>query len=407
MSLWRQARPLAFVNARVVAPVGAPDGATEQTLRVAAGRVAALGGGPEPGDQVIDLDGAFIYPGLINAHDHLELNNFPRLKWRERHANAREWVADFQPRFNTDPALAAAMAPPQEDRLLIGGLKNLLAGVTTVAHHNPLHAPLRRASYPVRVVREYGWSHSLHIDGDEAVASAYRLTPRDWPWIVHAAEGTDAEAAGELGRLDGLGCLGPNTVLVHGVGLTAAGRARLLEARGGLVWCPASNEFTLGATAVVGELARAGRVALGSDSRLSGSPDLLHELQCAAATGQTSPAELFRMVTADAAALLRLPHAGRLAPGGPADLMVVRPLAADPYETLILAARRDVGLVMVDGRPAVAEDALAAVFEATRVDTRPVKVDGRSSLLAARLAGQLRRAACSEPGLELLSREAV
>jgi cytosine/adenosine deaminase-related metal-dependent hydrolase len=403
MSLWRQARPLAFVNARVVGP----DGATDQTLRVTAGRVAAIGAGPEPGDQMVDLEGAFIYPGLINAHDHLELNNFPRLKWRERHANAREWVADFQPRFNTDPALASAMAPALEDRLLIGGLKNLLAGVTTVAHHNPLHPALRRSSYPVRVVRQYGWSHSLHIDGDEAVAKAYRRTPGDWPWIVHAAEGTDAQAAGELGRLDGLGCLGGNTVLVHGVGLTAAGRAKLLEAGGGLVWCPASNEFTLGATAVVGELAHAGRVALGSDSRLSGSPDLLHELQCAAATGQATPAELFRMLTTNAAALLRLPQAGRLAPGLPADLMVVRPLSPDPYETPILAGRRDVRLVMLDGRPAVAEAALRPVFEAARVDARPAKVDGRDSWLAASLAAQLSRAACSEPGLELLSREAA
>jgi cytosine/adenosine deaminase-related metal-dependent hydrolase len=403
MRLWRAARPLAFINARVVGP----DGARKQSLRVAAGRVDAVGGGPEAGDQVVDLEGAYIYPGLINAHDHLELNNFPRLKWRERHANAREWVADFQPRFNTDPALASAMAPPLEDRLLIGGLKNLLAGVTTVAHHNPLYPPLRRAGFPVRVVRRYGWSHSLHIDGEAAVASAYRRTPRDWPWIIHAAEGTDAEAAEELDQLDRLGCLGPNTVLVHGVGLTSAGRARLLETGGGLVWCPASNEFTLGATAVVGDFARAGRAALGSDSRLSGSPDLLHELKCAADTGQVSPLALFRMVTTDAASLLRLPQAGRLAPGLPADLMVVRPLSADPFETLILAGRRDVRLVMVDGRPAVAEAALRPVFEAAGVDARPAHVDGRDSLLAARLASRLRCSACSEPGLELLSREAA
>jgi cytosine/adenosine deaminase-related metal-dependent hydrolase len=140
---------------------------------------------------------------------------------------------------------------------------------------------------------------------------------------------------------------------------------------------------------------------------LSGSRDLLHELQCAAATGQASPAELFRMLTTDAAALLRLPQAGRLEPGLPADLMVVRPLSRDPYETLILACRRDVRLVMLDGRPAVAEAALRPVFEAARVDSRPATVDGRNSLLAATLASQLRRAACSEPGLELPSREAA
>ena len=307
MTLWRRPRGLALMNARVVGPAGV----IARSLRVAGGRVAGVGGRPMAGDVVVDLEGAFIYPGLINAHDHLELDNFPRLKWRERYDNVREWAAGFQPRFKTDPALIEAMAPALADRLLIGGLKNVLAGVTTVAHHNPLHAPLRRGDYPVRVVRHYGWSHSLLLDGDEAVAKACRRTPPGWPWIIHAAEGTDVEAAGELGRLDALGCLRANTVLVHGVGLTAAGRARLLETGGGLVWCPASNEFMLGATVKLGELRQAGRVALASNSRLSGSRDLLDELRCAAATGQASPAELFRMVTTDAAALLRLTSAGR------------------------------------------------------------------------------------------------
>ena len=34
---------------------------------------------------VVDLDEAVVLPGLINAHDHLELNSFPRLKWRPRY----------------------------------------------------------------------------------------------------------------------------------------------------------------------------------------------------------------------------------------------------------------------------------------------------------------------------------
>ena len=61
---------------------------------------------PDKGDAVVDLEDSFVFPGLINAHDHLELNSQPRLKWRERYDNASEWFADFQPRFDTDPALA-------------------------------------------------------------------------------------------------------------------------------------------------------------------------------------------------------------------------------------------------------------------------------------------------------------
>ncbi len=382
-----------FVNARVA---GGEAGGT--TLRVARGRVAAVGAPPSRGDVLVDLDGAYIFPGLVNAHDHLELNNFPRLKWRERYASATEWIADFQPRFKTDPQLLGPLAASRETRLFLGGLKNLLSGATTVAHHNPLHASLRRADFPVRVVSRMRFSHSLLIDGD-AVAAAYRRTPRDWPWIIHAAEGVDTAAAAELDRLAALGCLGPNTVLVHGVGLDVAARARLAAADGRLVWCPASNDFLFGATAQVADLAALGRVALGSDSRLSGAPDLLGELRCAALTGQVDAAALYRMVTTDAARLLRLRDVGQLTPGAPADVLILPALAAEAHATLLTATRADVWLVLVGGEPRYGDPALRAVFAATGVAAASVRVDGRPKLLALPLTQRLGRLGVAEPGL--------
>ena len=135
--------PITFVNARVV---GA-DGRMSRTLRVRRGRIDGIGVAPDKSDTVLDLDGALIFPGLINAHDHLELNSQPRLKWRERYENAREWIADFQPRFDSDPQLAVTRPDTLADRVWVGGLKNLLSGVTTVCHHNPL-APAAAPALP-------------------------------------------------------------------------------------------------------------------------------------------------------------------------------------------------------------------------------------------------------------------
>lgn len=390
--MWWTRRAITFVNAAVV---GA-DGAVHTTLRVRGDRVNRIGAAPAPGDTVIDLDGAVVLPGLINAHDHLELNTFPRLKWRSRYTNVRQWIDDFQPRFATDPALAAARPETLPDRLWVGALKNLFSGVTTVCHHNPLHPPLRRG-YPLKLVTRFGLSHSLLIDGPRVV-DAFRATPPAWPWIIHAAEGVDEEAGEEVDRLAALGCVASNTVIVHGVALSAAAAARAIERGAALVWCPTSNDFLFGRTADVRAFAACGRLAIGSDSRLSGAGDLLDEMRAAAHTGQLDAAAVVRAVTSGAASVLRLPGDAGLHPGAVADLAVFRRLAADPFASVCAASRRDVRLTMIDGRPVVADAALAAVFDGSRPAT--VYVDGQMRLLAPRIARRARRLTLREPGLE-------
>jgi cytosine/adenosine deaminase-related metal-dependent hydrolase len=388
-------RGVTFVNAVIPAPAGEP---SLSSLRVRGPTVEAIGVRPQRGDVVIDLDGDFLLPGLINAHDHLELNAFGRLKWRERYGNVSEWIADFQPRFAGDPALAGARPETLTDRLWIGALKNLLAGVTTVCHHNPLHGILKRG-YPIGVVRQYAFSHSLGIDGSR-IARVHRATPAGWPWIVHAAEGVDPAAAAEIDTLDELGCLTPNTVLVHGVALSPA-LARQVIARGAaLVWCPSSNDYLFGATADVRPFDAAGVLALGSDSRLSGEGDLLDEIRAAHSARQIPPASLLRAVTEGAARVLRLPDAGRLRPQAPADLCVLARTTDDPLESFVRAHRRDVRLVMRSGTPLLADPAFAPVFAHAR-DCKPVSVDGRPRLMASAVATRAATLMFQEPGLEV------
>ena len=388
--------PITFVNARVLTR----DGRLARTMRISGRSVDGIDVAPGKRDVVIDLDGSYVLPGLINAHDHLELNSQPRLKWRDRYDNASEWIADFQPRFDSDPALAVTRSEATlEDRLWVGGLKNLLAGVTTVGHHNPLHRPLRKR-FPIRVVNDFGFSHSLHIDG-EAVAASYRRTPSDWPWIIHAAEGVDESAREELNTLDRLGCLSANTVLIHGVAFCRTAAERVIAAGAGLVWCPSSNQFLFAATADVRVFDDADRLALGSDSRLSGEADLLDELKAAHATRQLSAEGLWRTVGSGAAKLLKLSAGGHLAPGVPADLIVMRPLAPCPFDTLVTASRTDVRLTMVDGMPAIGDLDLMPAFGAAGVAAMPARVDGSPRVVAKWIGTRVARMGLQEPGFEV------
>lgn len=389
------ARPTTFVNAIVVTGTGR----IGHTVRISGGEIDGVDVAPDRGDAVIDLDGSMVLPGLINAHDHLELNSQPRLKWRTRYDNASEWIADFQPRFKSDPDLAVTRAETLDERAWVGGLKNLLSGVTTVSHHNPMHPVLLRR-FPVRVVSEFGFSHSLHIDGD-GCADSHRRTPSHWPWMIHAAEGIDGEARAELDRFDRLGCLTPNTVFIHGVGFCHESAHRIIDAGAGLVWCPSSNQFLFGTTADVRAFDDADRLALGSDSRLSGERDLLDEIAVAHGTRQLSAEGIARTVTTGAARLLRLNSAGTIAHGMPADLLVLRPLATCPFDTLMAAARTDVRLTIIGGQPRVGEPSMAAAFRAAAVETSEATLDGSPRIMASWIGRHLSKMALREPGLEV------
>ena len=405
MRVW--ARPVSFVNARIAAADG-----VASTLRFAS-RVLAIDAPPHRGDVVIDLDGAFVLPGLINAHDHLELNHYGPLKGRDRYENASAWIDDLRPRLQADASIRANRAYPLASRLFIGGLKNLLAGVTTVAHHNPRYREIGW-SVPVRVVRRYGWAHSFQLEcqpvgargepgGD--VRARCLATPSSAPFIVHVGEGVDDAAAAEVGRLEAAGCLRSNTVIVHGVAITPVEWERVVARGAGLVWCPASNHFLFGRTVPVrrfldGPAGAPGHLCLGSDSRVTGARDLLDELRAAASLAPLGPRELLRMVTTTPARLLQLRDGGRLVQGARADLLVVPASADDAGDALLATSRRDVSLVTIGGRPMVASPALRAVFDARRAAARSIRVDGAERLAAAPLARTIARCPIREPGVE-------
>lgn len=343
----------------------------------------------------IDLVGYAVYPGLINAHDHLELNHFPRTKFREVYPNAREWSDDVSRHLNSSPYLELRTAP-LADRCFIGGLKNLLCGATTVAHHNPLHPPLKKWDFPVRVVRKYKWSHSLYLTPVEEIQWSYHKARRQ-VWMIHAAEGTDEIAAGEFGKLSQLGVIGPNTVLIHGVGLNDADTRLAIERGASLVWCPSTNLYLLGKTASVQQWAQAGRVALGSDSRLTADGDLLDELGVAYATGQVDAATLVAMVTEYPRQILKLKDSGSLKKGQSADLIVL-PSHDNPDEALVSAKRADLSLVVRRGQVMIGDPKLVRQFPG---QFERVILDGREKLMAKKLADRVRRCTLHEPGLQL------
>lgn len=390
----RQA-PVTFTNARVLNHTGQ----IADSLRIENGKIVALDEPPRKNGLVLDVNGGLFLPGLVNAHDHLAMNNFGKIKYRDSYPNAHEWSLDIEARFDTDPAITLPRAVPIADRLFIGGIKNLLAGVTTVCHHDPWHRSLDQRDFPVRVVKRFGYCHSIQRGGD--IQRSFRNTPHGTPWIIHLAEGTDDASTRELDTLNELGCLNSNTVIVHGVGLTGGQRCKMIERGASLIWCPSSNLFLLGETAQVREMAQAGRVALGTDSRLTGERDIWFELRAARETGQLPAHDLFRLVTRDAARILRL-DVGEIAIGASADLLILLAPRGEPFDDLLNFNRADAQLVLMGGKPRYGDPSLGEIFSHARVTPQRILVDGREKLLAPSIARRLKRNSIHEPGVEIL-----
>jgi cytosine/adenosine deaminase-related metal-dependent hydrolase len=386
------------VYPRAISLINADLGRTGvSSLRVAGSIIHSIGENPASGDLIVDLRGDRLLPGLINAHDHLQLNGFRRLKYRDRYTNVRAWIDDISLRRSTDAELVACQAVPLRTRQVHGGLKNIVSGVTTVAHHDPVHQGLFDRDFPIRVVEKIGWSHSLQIDGALCVQHAYRATPTEWPWVIHAAEGIDAEAAQEFAKLDELGCISENTLIVHGMGLGETQQKRLMSAGGGLIWCPSSNIHLFGTTLNVTRLASLHRIALGTDSRMSGERDLLSELAAARKACELDGLALESMVTGDAARLLRLKDRGILSAGALADLLIL-PAGRALHET----NRSDIRLVMLNGEIRLG-DSHYVPMQARATQWVEIELDGQPKLMDRGLATLLTKLAVHEPGLEMRS----
>jgi hypothetical protein len=334
-----------------------PHESTHASIQITGERITRiLASGMPDGDVShctnIDLSGYLILPGLVNAHDHLEFSLFPRLA-HPPYRSYIDWGEDIHTRFSE--IIARHRAVPKDIRLWWGGIRNLLCGVTTVSHHNPLWQQLQSDTFPLRVVRKYGWAHSLALGGD--IRHARGMTPEGAPFILHACEGVDEQAQEELRELERLGLLDSNTVLVHGLAIDHKGAALLRDRNASLIVCPSSNNFLFQQIPDLATLGGIERIALGSDSPLTAEGDLLDEIRFARRYCGIPSTTAYEMVTTTPAAILRLEDAeGSIRESGIGDLTAIRDTGQEPAERVEGLSMNDVELVVIGGQVRLAAE---------------------------------------------------
>jgi cytosine/adenosine deaminase-related metal-dependent hydrolase len=300
------------------------------------------------------------FPGLINSHDHLHFNVFPRLG-NHIYADYTEWGRDIH--LANRRKIDEVLSIPKELRTQWGVYKNLLNGITTVVHHGeylPINDPLidvfQQCQMLHSVKQEKWWRWKLN-----------RPFRRSWPIVVHVGEGTNRLAREEIDSLIKWNLLRRKLIGVHGVSMSE----EQAGAFAALIWCPASNYFLLNRTADIPRLLQKTAILFGTDSTLTASWNIWEQLRFARELGLMSDAALFRCVTEASVQVWQWPAKGRVREGFQADVVVARRKAARDYDSWFAIDPQDIVLIIQDGKPRLCDEACYRQLERQGFDCKP------------------------------------
>ena len=337
------------------------------------------------GIKVVQTRGV-IFPGLIDLHNHLTWNIFPRWSLAAPVRDRYEWQAL--------PAYAERLSTPEEKMIgnnlgceieRYGEVKALLGGATsTVGSFTPSDSDPRRNECDKGLARNLDFASGLYSQNVNQEPLRYEVFPLQLPWkeaeairsglasrtlkafLIHVSEGDDASAAREFKMIKARGFLQPGVSIIHGVAFGPADFKELAGNGVGFIWSPRSNLELYGKTADIRAAKQAGLpIALAPDWSPTGSAGLLQELSFAYHWNlQQTPKvfddrEFIRMVTETPAKLIGASDKiGALKAGMVADLIVLPLNETSPSLSLLDSKAGSIALVVVGGRPLLGTPAL-------------------------------------------------
>jgi cytosine/adenosine deaminase-related metal-dependent hydrolase len=267
----------------------------------------------DPNSQGITFENAIVFPGLINSHDHLDFNVFPRLGNR-LYPSYVEWGTDIHK--SNKSVIDNVLKIPLELRVLWGIYKNLLNGITTVVNHGP---PLKNNDGLIKVFQNCKSIHSVQLEKNW-ILKLNRPGREKTPYVFHIGEGTDSASKNEIKKLLRWNLFHKKLIGIHAVAMKRKQASRF-EA---IVWCPFSNQFLLGQTADISELKKQTKIIFGTDSTVSADWNIWEHFRMALNYKVVSEQELYHMVTDVPARVWELNNLGQLQENFVADIVIAR-----------------------------------------------------------------------------------
>ena len=323
---------------------------------------------------VLDLkEKSFVYPSLINTHDHLQGNYRPAIgpKKGNFYLTWQPWDNDLK----SSATFTERSKLSREELYTLSSYKCIFSGVTTVNDHFPQAINKKiLPTLPIRAILEYGLAHeTTSYDlkwGDGIKVEHARAVKNNWPFITHLSEGFDEESMHSMEALEKLGILDNHCLFVHCIALSDADIKRAAGAGASISLWPSSNMLMFNVTAKIRKMLKAGlNLTLGTDSSASGPANLLEEIKKLRLLYQKmygedlNPRKIFEMVTINGAkAFWMQDRIGSLEEGKLGDFLVLKARKDDPYENLAGASMKDIELLVLAGKPIYGELRFLDIF---------------------------------------------
>ena len=309
----------------------------------------------------ITVTNAFIFPGFVDAHNHVAYNVLPRWSPPKLYQNRAQWQGaqaylDFKKPYDDLKAKGLAC-----EMIKYGEVKALLSGVTTIQGTSPgsqcIRTLIRNAENQANLGTSDDHVRTYILDISSFKGSINQAVTKSF--VVHLAEGVrgDPKSLGEFTTLKAKGLLANWTAIIHGAAFGETEFQQMGSVGAKLIWSPRSNLVLYAQTTNIPVAMQKGiEISLGVDWNPSGSDHIFDELRTAAEFNEEEfsnaipEADWIKMITVNPAKALALDaFIGRLAPNLKADITVLRKRDDDPNKSLLKTNLQDVQMVWVGG----------------------------------------------------------
>ncbi|MCL1833957.1 MAG: amidohydrolase family protein [Leptospirales bacterium] len=375
-----------------------PDKTTEKAnILIEDGRISLVSNKDIAGNISINA-GGIISAGLINSHDHLLGNYYPKVG-NGPYENWLPWDNDLK----SAPVYQERQQIENRDLYLLAAYRNLISGVTTVSDHIPhFVAEPFYDILPIKAIRNYALAHSIASFalawGDGVEIEYKKAVDNDMPFVTHISEGFDSETVNDITTLDKKMGLGDHSVLVHGIAFSEKDMDLIKKKGASVVWCADSNIFMFNKTTNIKMLLdKKINVCIGTDSPMSGGENLLYEMRFGEKLykklygEELSSETIYKMVTVNPAKAFRLHDSGDIKEGNIADLIVVKDRGGSYINSVVSAELKDIMLVVINGLPAYGDMEFSSLFDSLGVKYQNLTVAGKEKIVIGDLKGLLRR----------------